>query len=76
MTDAADKNSPFDIPEQLARIEQALADAHKLRIESEKYAAETRRLDREYRWFPWLNLGVSGVAAIAAIVAAVVAHMK
>jgi hypothetical protein len=62
--------------EQITRIDRSIAETGKLQEEARKYAAETRRFDREYRWFPWLQLAASGAALIAAIAAltAVVAH--
>ena len=70
MTDTSELN----LREQLTRIDRSIAETEKLQEESRKYAAETRRMDREYRWFPWLQLASSG--AIAALIAAIVAHWK
>ena len=42
----------FDLREQLTRIDRAIAETEKLQEESRKYAAETRRLNREDRYFP------------------------
>jgi hypothetical protein len=67
--------SDLDLREQLVRIDLAIAETRKFQHESDRYAAETRRLDREYRWFPWLQLSITAVAAIAAIIAAIVAHL-
>jgi hypothetical protein len=68
--------SNLDMKEQLIRIDKAIAETRKLQHESDKYAAETRRLDREYRWFPWLQLSLTVLAAIAAIAAALIAHAR
>jgi hypothetical protein len=62
----------IDLREQLTRIDRAMAETQKLQEESCKFAAETRKLTLEQRWFPWLQLTSSG--AIAAVVAAAVAH--
>jgi hypothetical protein len=68
MGDAAE----FDHREQLTRIDRSIAETEKLQEEARKFAAETRRLSREDRYFPWLQLASSG--AIAALVAAIVAR--
>jgi hypothetical protein len=64
----------LDLRGQIARIDRDIAEGAKLHEESRKFAAETRRLAREDRYFPWLQLTSSG--AIAAIVAAIVAHWR
>lgn len=78
MTDATDS---LDLRAEIARIDRDRAETQKLGeegrkyiAESLKYAAETRRMDREYRYFPWLQLFSSG--AIAALVAALIAHWR
>lgn len=62
----------FDIREQLTRIDRAIAETEKLQEESRKYAAGTRRLNREDRYFPWLQIVSS--SAIAALIGALVAR--
>ena len=64
----------LDLRAELVRIDRDRAETQKLIDEGRKYAAETRRLDREYRWFPWLQLALTWVAASAAIIAAFLAH--
>lgn len=75
MTDTP-TTTELDLRAELARIDRDRAETQKLQEESRKYSAGTRRLDREYRWFPWLQLGLTSVAALAAIAAALVAHWR
>ena len=44
-------DAEFDLREQLARMDRSLAETEKLQEEARKYAAETRRLNREDRYF-------------------------
>jgi hypothetical protein len=52
----------------LLRIDLRIAETEKLQEEARKYAAETRRLSREDRYFPWLQIVSS--SAIAALIGA------
>jgi hypothetical protein len=84
----SDPHEELDIREQLTRIDQALAESHKLAAEESKLRAETfklyteeRKLDRERVWFPWLQLVIAVTAntmlttALAAAVALVVVKL-
>ncbi len=55
-------------------LEKAEQDRERFKLELPKIAAETRRLEREDRYYPWLQLLTSG--AVAAAVAALVAHWR
>lgn len=76
MTDIANATEQLDLRAELARIDRDRAETQKLGEEARKYAAETRKLEREYRWFPWLQMALTAIAAIAALVAAIVAHTR
>ncbi len=57
----------LDLREQITRIDRAIAETHKLQNESDKFAAEARKLRREYLLSPILAFvatlgGVLGVA--------------
>ena len=65
-------DTSLDLRAEIGRIDRDRAETQKLSEEARKFAAETRKLTLEQRWFPWLQLASSG--AIAAVVAAVVAH--
>jgi hypothetical protein len=65
-------DAEFDLREQLTRIDRSIAETGKLQEEARKYAAETRRLNREDRYFPWLQIVSS--SAIAALIGAIVAR--
>ena len=64
----------IDLRAEIGRIDRDRAETQKLSEEAHKYAAETRKLDREYRWFPWLQLALTAVAVVAAICAAAAAR--
>ena len=55
-------------------LEKAEQERERFKLELPKIAAETRRLEREDRYYPWLQLLTSG--AVAAAVAALVAHWR
>jgi hypothetical protein len=55
-------------------LEKAEQERERFKLELPKIAAETGRLEREDRYYPWLQLLTSG--AVAAAVAALVAHWR
>jgi len=65
MSTTFDPDQPLDIREQIARIDRAIAETHKLQQESDKFVAEQKKLiaeagklDRDRTLSPWL-LGAS-----------------
>jgi len=63
----------FDLREQLVRIDRAIAETQKLQEEAFKFAAETRKLSREYVLAPF----VAGAAVLGGLLgaAAFVLHL-
>ena len=55
-------------------LQKAEQDHERFKLELPKIAAETRSLERETRYYPWLQILTSG--AVAAVVAALVAHWR
>lgn len=64
----------LEIKQRMANLDKAYAEIEKMRAENqrllemlpfeiEKAKAEVLRMDREWRWYPWL--GASGVFALA-----------
>jgi hypothetical protein len=47
----------IDLREQLIRIDLAIAETHKFQQESDKFAAEARKMARDYRLSPILVVG-------------------
>jgi Synaptobrevin len=46
----------LDLQEQIVRIDRAIAETHKLQNESDKFAAEARKMRREYWLAPILAI--------------------
>ncbi|WP_174280397.1 hypothetical protein [Sphingomonas bacterium] len=65
----------FDIREQAARIDQALANAAKMRVEAEKAREEAAKIRQEKRSAP-VTLVFTGMGAASAFIAAGVAIAK
>jgi hypothetical protein len=75
MTMTTGDQGQLNFREQIARIDGSIAESAKLQEETRKFVAEgaklqaeLSKLERERRWFPWLQLAASP------IIAAVVAH--
>ena len=58
---------PLDIREQIVRIDAAIAETHKLQNESDKFAAEARKMRRDYVLAPML----AAVAALGGLLGAI-----
>ena len=61
----------MNLREQLVRIDRAIAETRKLQQESDKFAAETRKIGREYWLAPLLAFATVVGASAAAVVATI-----
>ena len=67
----ADWRGQLDIREQIARIDRAQAEIHKLMAERPNLEAETRKYNRE----PWLLAFAALIAVFGSILAAIIARL-
>ena len=70
---SATAQSSLDIQEQVARIDRAIAETHKLQQESDKFSVEQRKLAAEADKFK-VDRFIAPVIAIASFVVAIASY--